>query len=108
MHRLYTYLCAIHSLPSTVKTVNKTETIKRYPEGENLIEEREILYSFNNDVQILYSMESDIFQSDGVCQECWISYDVVNDGGYVISPQKKQFHNRCQENFWFKMQAESD
>ena len=108
MHRLYTYLCAIHSLPSTVKIVNKTETVRQYPEGDNVIEERELLYSFNNDVQILYSMESDNFQSDGVCQECWISYDVVNDGGYVISPPKKQFYNRCQERFWFKIQAEFD
>ncbi|EBD5983455.1 hypothetical protein QAA20_004128 [Salmonella enterica] len=108
MHRLYTYLCAIHALPSSVKTVNKTETLERFSEGENMIEEREILYVFNNDVQILYRMESDTFQSDDVCRECWVSYDVVHDGGYAISPQKKQFYNRCQENFWLKMHAELD
>lgn len=61
MHRLYTYLCAIHALPSSVKTVNKTETLKRFSEGENTIEECEILYVFNNDVQILYRMESETF-----------------------------------------------
>ncbi|ELP5691542.1 hypothetical protein QTV06_004660 [Enterobacter ludwigii] len=108
MHRLYTYLCAIHALPSSVNTVNKTETLKRFSEGENTIEECEILYVFNNDVQILYRMESEIFQSNDVCHECWVSYDVVHDGGYGISPQKKQFYNRCQENFWLKMQAQLD
>lgn len=108
MHRLYTYLCAIHALSSTVKIVNVTETLQRFADGENMIEEREILYTFNNSVQILYRMESDTFQSDDVCRECWVSYDVVQDSGYVISPQKKQFYNRCQESFWLRMQAELD
>jgi hypothetical protein len=108
MHRLYTYLCAIHALPSPVKTIKTTETLERFPEGENMIEEREILYTFNNGVQVLYKMESDTFQSDDICRECWISYDVVHDGGYAISPQKKQFYNRCQESFWLKMQADRD
>jgi len=84
------------------------ETLQQFPEGENMIEEREILYTFNNGVQILYRMESDTFQADHVCRECWVSYEVVHDGGYVISPQKKQFYNRCQERFWLKMQAELD
>lgn len=108
MHRLYTYICTIHALPSSVKTVNKTETLERFSEGENMIEERETLYVFNNDVQILYRMESDTFQSDDVCRECWVSYDVVYDGGYAVSPKKKHFYNRCQENFWLKMQAQLD
>lgn len=108
MHRLYTYLCAIHMLPSPVKTINETKTFERFSEGENMIEEREILYVFNNGVQVLYRMESDTFQADDVCRECWISYEVQHDGGYAISPQKKQFYNRCQERFWLKMQAETD
>lgn len=108
MHQLYTYLCAIHAMPSSVKAVNKTETIDRFHEGENIIIEREILYTFNNGVQILYKIESDTFQSDDVCHECWISYDVVHDGGYAISPKKKRFYNRCQENFWLKMQTKFD
>ncbi|BEN31667.1 hypothetical protein [Serratia marcescens] len=106
MHQLYSYLCAIHARPSPVKTVNKTETVERFQEGENMIEEREILYAFNNGVQVLYKRESDTFQSDDVCRECWVSYEVVHDGGYAISPKKKQFYNRCQEEFWLKMQSE--
>ncbi|EIZ2110762.1 hypothetical protein MOQ95_005502 [Salmonella enterica] len=104
MLRLYTYICNIHELPSAVTIVNKTENIERIPDGEYVIDEREILYVFNNGVEIIHKMESDTFQSDDVCRECWISYEVVHDGGYAISPQKKQFYNRCQENFWMNMQ----
>ena len=108
MHRLYTYLCALNMLPSPVKTVNKTEILERFSEGENMIEERESFYLFNNGVQVLYRVESDTFQADDVCRECWISYEVMRNGGYDISPQKKQFYNRCQESFWLKMQAETE
>jgi hypothetical protein len=108
MHRLYTYLCNIHALPSTVCTVKKTENIEESIDGNNIIEECETIYEFNNGVKILCKTESDTFQSDDICCECWISYEVVHDGGYLIHPLKKQFYNRCQETFWMKMQKHLD
>lgn len=106
MHRLYTYLCGIHARSSQVRAINKTESVERFFDEENVIEEREILYEFSNGVTLLCKMESDSFQSDDLCRECWISYEVVHDGGHAISPRKKQFYNRCQEAFWMKMQEE--
>lgn len=108
MNRLYTYLCNIHALPSTVCTVRKTENIEKSTDGDNLTEECETIYEFNNGVKILCKTESDTFQSDDICCECWISYEVVHDGGYLIHPLKKQFYNRCQEKFWMKMQKHLD
>jgi len=96
MHQLYTYLCNIHSQPSMMHVVSKTESIERISDGGDVIEEHEIFYVFNNGVKILYKMEFDMFQPDDVCYECWISYEVVHDSGYAVSPQKKQFYNRSQ------------
>lgn len=108
MLHLYTYLYAILSIPSPVIVVNKTEKFDRFSDGDNIIEECEIIYTFNNGVKVLYEMESDSFQSDNVCYECWISYEVIHDNGYVISPKKKMFYNSCQEKFWLKMQNGND
>lgn len=41
--------------------------------------------------------------SDNVCPECWISWEVVEDNGKAIWPRKKQFYNVCQEAFWLAM-----
>lgn len=105
MNRLYTYISAINSNNSLVRIINKIEKVQKKLDDEGVIEECEIIYEFDNSVKILYKMESDSFESDQDCQECWISYKVLNNGEYYISPAKKHFYNKCQEAFWIKMQS---
>ncbi|EME1464172.1 MULTISPECIES: hypothetical protein [Serratia] len=92
--------------PSQMRVINKTENVERFFDEEKVIEEREILYQFSNGVIILCKMESDTFQADELCRECWISYEVVHGGCHAVPPRKKQLYNRCQEACWVKMQSE--
>ncbi len=108
MNRLSTYVLAIQSHHPLVYVVSYTEQRCVTINVDEFIEEKNIVYTFNNDVRVLYQTELDSFKVDPECQECqecWISYQVLDMGKQAISPKKKQFYNHCQEAFWIKMQS---
>jgi len=70
------------------------------------IEEETGLYRFDNGVVIRYQREQDLAlpDDDQQCSECWLSYEVVETASRAISPARKVFYNRCQLDFWLKIQ----
>lgn len=91
------------------------------PKTESVIESKEWLVCFDNGVQLRKQVERDYellddlsssvanksqraVNNDMVCEECWISYQVVaSPPDLHIYPQSKNFINECQEAFWLKM-----
>ena len=45
-----------------------------------------------------------VAETENVCPECWILWEIVDACGQTIRPLKKQFHNACQEAFWLQRQ----
>ncbi|MCG9552913.1 hypothetical protein L1D16_04620 [Vibrio sp. Isolate31] len=109
MNRLSTYVLAIHSSHSQVRVVAQSQQ-QILTDNSECIEETTTTYTFDNGVKIVCHTELDSFQSEDACPECWIQYQVLESGSAAetISPQKKQFYNRCQETFWLKMQSIRD
>ncbi|SFN46766.1 hypothetical protein [Xenorhabdus japonica] len=104
---LLIYILAIKSLSSPVKIISKNEK-NNFLTDENLIlEDKEVVYMFDNGVSILYLEESekeDNESSEELCQEKWMSYKVLDSNGFLITPREKNFHNICQEKYWVKSQ----
>jgi len=106
MNTLFAYIKAIHDQESDVsiaKTRNKTNS---YLDGDIEVNEKETTYYYDNGVVIRYKIERDNAPSELLCEECWISYEVVDSGQQLIKPRRKTFHNTCQETFWLKMQGD--
>ncbi|WP_299797391.1 hypothetical protein [uncultured Shewanella sp.] len=117
MNTLFTYIKAIHSQESEaelVSIVNKKSQSDSYIDagvdagGGGLIEvsEFEATYHYDNGVVIRHKVERDSAPSELLCEECWISYEVLDFAGLEITPFRKTFYNSCQEEFWLKMQGE--
>jgi len=118
MNTLFTYIKAIHSPGSAdelVNIINKETKSDAYLDagvdggGGGVVEvsEYEATYRYDNGVVIRHKVERDSAPSELVCEECWISYEVLDFAGQEIKPFRKTFYNGCQEEFWLKMQAES-
>jgi len=115
MNTLVTYIKAIHNQGSDlVSVVNKDIKSEVYIDvgvdvgGGGVIEvsEYEATYRYDNGVMIRHKVERDNAPCELVCEECWISYEVLDSAGQEIKPFRKTFYNSCQEAFWLKMQGE--
>ena len=69
-------------------------------------QELENRYRFSDGVVIKQSIEHDLQPANTqACEECWITYEVLDGAGQHIQPQQKHFYNRCQQTFWLRMQV---
>ncbi|QYK14832.1 hypothetical protein K0I63_01305 [Shewanella rhizosphaerae] len=105
MNTLFTYIKAIHHQASDVAIIDKLTKTNRYCDDGVQSNEEETSYRFDNGVVIRHRVERDNAPSELLCEECWISYEVIDSAQYSITPCRKTFHNACQESFWLKMQA---
>ena len=101
MTSLFDYIAAVKSQPSPVSI----STVERNSVNASDGPEEESWYRFTNGALIRQQVEFDEpVDDDQVCQECWISYEVMEQPQSAdITPRKKSFTNRCQETFWIKM-----
>ncbi|MBD1577009.1 MULTISPECIES: hypothetical protein [Vibrio] len=106
MNNLFNYVAAIKN--------DETHKIKKWEcKSEELNEEdgvvteiKEYDFFFHNGVVIKQSIEREIgeMDSDLVCQECFISYELISEPTSLdIRPKRKNFINICQESFWLKI-----
>lgn len=121
MKNLFSYILALQEeVPGLVITQQDFREHKTQ-DRESLIESKEWLVCFDNGVQLRKQVERDYdllddlsnsatnksnrtVNSDMVCEECWISYQIVaSPPDLHIHPQSKNFINECQEAFWLKM-----
>lgn len=114
MNTLFTYIKAIHNQESEdaiVNIVNKESKSDAYVDvgidGDIEVSEYEATYHYDNGVMIRHKIERDNAPSELLCEECWISYEVLDSAGQAIKPVRKTFYNSCQEDFWLKMQSGS-
>lgn len=103
MNTLASYIKAIHNQTSVVSVVSESHKAGGYIDEGIEVNEVEKTYHFDNGVVIKHKVEQDNLSSDQLCDECWISYDVMDFNQLTITPQRKIFYNRCQESFWLKM-----
>ncbi|MGF1689907.1 hypothetical protein [Photobacterium kagoshimensis] len=116
MDNLFTYIAAIKGHRTVVSIIHRTVNAHHYIDGDIAVDEELTSYTFDNGVVIQYHAEKDSVLDiaigengtvdNQVCEECWISYQVVESGIYAIRPTKKVFYNICQEAFWMKIQLE--
>lgn len=104
MHSLITYINTIHQHKTAVTIIDKSTKTNSYIDDEIEVNETETTYYFDNGVKILHKREQDNAPSEQLCEECWISYEVLESGQQQITPLRKTFCNSCQEAFWRKMQ----
>ncbi|MCW8330944.1 hypothetical protein MD588_19300 [Photobacterium sp. SDRW27] len=104
MNTLFTYIKAIHKQETDVPIIEQQTKTNRYPDGDIEVSEKETTYYYENGVVIRYKIERDNAPSELLCEECWISYEVVDSAQQDIKPRRKTFHNTCQETFWLRMQ----
>ncbi|ABV38669.1 conserved hypothetical protein [Shewanella sediminis HAW-EB3] len=121
MNTLFTYINAIHSQESADELVNNVNIVNKETKsdayldagvdagGGGVIEvsEYEATYHYDNGVVIRHKIERDSAPSELQCEECWISYEVLDSAGQEIEPFRKTFYNSCQEEFWLKMHCDS-
>lgn len=106
MEQLFSYISAIEGGASPVRLVDTVDRLVDHSDELAEVRVKESLYRFSNGVELLYRREQEQRQSaDQLCAECWISYRVLNNRGFAISPNQKSFSNPCQQRFWLKMQA---
>ncbi|MZI95662.1 hypothetical protein F9817_20990 [Vibrio sp. CAIM 722] len=103
MTSLFDYIAAVKSQPSSVFISTVEHNTVDDSDGD--VPEEESWYRFTNGALIRQQVEFDEpVNDDQVCQECWISYEVMEQPQSAdITPRKKIFTNRCQETFWIKM-----
>lgn len=105
MNNLSSYIHCIQNQASTLSICQQSTEHNSYLDDGIEITELQSLYHFENGVVIRHNVEQDNALSDQACQECWISYEVVEQGEQRVRPASKTFYNACQQNFWLKMQA---
>lgn len=109
MNSLITYIKAIHNQSAGVSVNDSESNTCSYSDDGAEITKNQTIYRFDNGVIISYTVEQDNIPSgpEVICEECWISYEVVESGPLKITPLRKVFSNRCQESFWLKVQTEN-
>ncbi|WP_108652708.1 hypothetical protein [Dongshaea marina] len=105
MNRLLSYIKAIHQPTLSLHVLRQDSSTNSYLDDEIRVHEQQTLYYFENGVVIRYLVERDDQPSEQICEECWISYEVVEPAQLSITPTCKRFHNRCQEKYWLKIQG---
>ena len=105
VNRLSTYLKAIRGFSASVSVADREIDSTSYWDNGVQVTQTETLFRFNNGVVVKHTVESDESSPAGpYCQECWITYEVIENCGREISPQRKIFTSTCREAFWLKMQ----
>ncbi|HIF9060071.1 TPA: hypothetical protein ACX6MH_000216 [Photobacterium damselae] len=103
---LYNYIAAIKG-HSSEQRIASTDIEKYAVNDDGILAERltkTVKFEDGVVVQLKEEFEQVQFQEEGVCPECWISYEVLFSPESIdISPNKKHFINRCQESFWLKI-----
>ncbi len=106
MNNLSSYIHCIQNQSSALSICQQSTEHNSYLDDGIEISEQHSLYHFDNGVVISYRLEHDTASgNDQQCEECWISYEVVEQGEYRIRPASKNFYNACQQSFWLKMQT---
>ncbi|MGF1725352.1 hypothetical protein [Photobacterium nomapromontoriensis] len=106
MNNLFTYISAMKEEPDGLSIVEKVLNKQSVEENGTLMENSELLVKFDNGVAVRKRTERELsgYITESVCEECWISYDVIEQPSTLnIAPQKKNFTNQCQESFWLKI-----
>jgi len=105
VNRLSTYLKAIRGSSTTVSVADRGIDSTSYLDNGVQVTLTETLFRFNNGVVVKHTVESDDSSPAGpYCHECWITYEVIENCGHEIFPQRKIFASACREAFWLKMQ----
>lgn len=107
MNTLFTYIKAIHNQESAVSIISKTINKECYIDDGIEVDGQETTYFFDNGATIRHKIERDNVLSEQICEECWITYEVIDANRLSIRPRRKVFYNTCQESFWMKVQAAS-
>lgn len=107
MTRLAHYLMAMKTpaYDGSVTVVAREQYDRSYQDQEVHVIYVESLVRFNDGALIRCSEELDQVESEALCAECWLTYQVVEHPETPIEPAAKHFTNRCQQAFWLKMQA---
>ncbi|SDI53969.1 hypothetical protein SAMN04488540_10234 [Ferrimonas sediminum] len=111
MEHLSSYILAIGQSPSRVGLARQQSQQRWYQDQGVEVCETEYHYWFDNGVELIqleeqdHLPETDAAPAADCCLECWISYRVIQTAGLAIRPLRKQFHNRCQQRYWLKMQV---
>ncbi len=104
MNTLYTYIKAIKNQQSGVSITHQHAKAHSYMDDGVEVSESVTTYHYDNGVVIRCRVERDNYPTELACEECWISYEVIESAQQSIRPSRKVFHNACQESFWLKMQ----
>ncbi|HIF9235821.1 TPA: hypothetical protein ACX6QH_002179 [Photobacterium damselae] len=103
---LYNYIAAIkgHNLEQRIASTD----IEKYVVNDDGVLVETLIKTVKFEDGVVVQLEEEFeqvhFQEEGVCPECWISYEVLFSPESInISPNKKHFINRCQESFWLKI-----
>ncbi len=86
MNNLFTYIKAIHGQETNALIAKEHMRNNSYTDGGIEINEMVTTYYFDNEVVIRYKIEQDNVPSEQLCEECWISYEVLDAGQQQITP----------------------
>lgn len=104
---LAAYARALDGPESGMFVEEKTVHCHRYQDNGVNVDVCEEICRFCDGVVLRRTMEIDdvcaALESEGVCAECWISYDVLDNAGIDVQPKRKVFSNTCQARFWLRM-----
>jgi len=106
MNNLFTYILAMNEGSDCLTFAEETNRAQTLEEDGVITESSELTAKFINGVTIrkLTELKSSAHFSEVVCEECWISYEVIEQPNTInIKPKKKNFTNKCQEAFWLKI-----
>lgn len=106
MNNLFTYILAMNEGSGCLTFAEETNRAQTLEEDGIVTESSELTAKFINGVTIrkLTELESSAHFSEAVCEECWISYEVIEQPNTInIKPKKESFTNKCQEAFWLKI-----
>ncbi|MBV1841303.1 hypothetical protein [Photobacterium ganghwense] len=101
MENLSSYILAIHQPDARFAITNAVSHTRMEKEADIEVEEQETVYTFENGVVIRYTLENSTELTEQSCDECWVTYEVL-DNLNLVSPKRKTFYNRCQETFWLE------
>lgn len=104
---LVTYARALDKPTGEIYVEKKATRRDSYQDSGVNVDVCEETYQFCDGVVLRRLVEIDdvcaALESEGVCAECWISYDVLDSAEIDVQPKRKVFSNTCQARFWLKM-----
>ncbi|MCL9780737.1 hypothetical protein M9194_04705 [Vibrio sp. S4M6] len=97
MNHLFTYISATKSDTTSTFVTEHRVTDTSYSDEDLEVCGKESIFSFANGVQLKKTEEfDDIQDSELVCPECWISYEVIAQPvNLQVTPRKKILNRAC-------------